>query len=470
MRHMKRSDAAANTTPPTNRRALIVHHDPALLADPDVVAFLDDKLVERSLRPGLERKFVLANEPALLIELMRVSGNFYMKLTLTIDGTADAHSLHAGFLDHVLQHLSALPKVTTLQVAGADLTAQTCGLLQTALQAPACSLTTLSFSNCCLIGANVQFPAHAPTVREFSWVNVYDAAPAAPELTLLMPSLALWSSLGLVRLLSLGHPFNFGVLAQLLQTNRNIKSLFLASDEVPSPAGHPAPDPQLNPALLLTAIKHNRTAITQLTMRLSDPDNLNFDDQLLQLVADCLSVNTTLESLNIPGIEMCSNAVLQQFSLDLWHNHTLIALEPQDPFGQLDLAPIQRNQTWHFRLSPEFVSGAAEAFMRLMGAPGEIGEVVGTHLASTLSDRVYCGPVMALVCRATNASAVRLRSACLRDALIKHMTVNDAKSCEDLIATMARVHLELLPGDKAEVVRHARTRNRMHCLPGGYAG
>lgn len=464
---MKRTDTSAPAH--SNRRALILHHDPALLADPEVVAFLDEQGTARVDQFSLEGKFILANEPALLMELARTRRSDYLKLTLNIDGMADPHSLHAGFFDHVLQHLGEAPSVTTIQVAGADLTAATCALLQAALQAPGCQLRRLSFSNCCFVDAHARFPTSAPTVRELAWVNLYAAPPAAPELSQLLPSLSGWTNLGMVRLMSLGTPVNFGVLAQLLQANQHIEHLLLASDEVPSPAGHPAPDPQLNPALLFDAIKHNRTALTQLTLQLSDPDNLNFDDQLLQLIGDCLSVNTTLQGLDLPGVHLYSDASLQQFTHDLWTNHTLISLAPNVPFGLQPLAPIRRNQAWHFRLTPEFVLGAAEAFMRLKGTPPEIGALVSTHLASTSADRIYCAPVMALVCKATNEGAVRLRSACLRDALIKYIVVGDARSSKDLIANMARVNLELLSTDKAQVVRQARLKNRMDCLPAGYA-
>ena len=145
-------------------------------------------------------------------------------------------------------------------------------------------------------------------------------------------------------------------------------------------------------------------------------------------------------------------------------------MTPRDPFGQSAHATIQRNQAWYFRLSPEFVIGAAEAFVQLMGVPREIGKLMGSHLASTSVNRLYCGPVMALLCKATHAGAVRLRSACLRDALIQYIRFGDGDACKELITTMEQVHVELLPADKAAVVQVAGQEKRIVYLPPGYAG
>ncbi|QHE77698.1 hypothetical protein [Hydrogenophaga sp. PBL-H3] len=467
---MKRSSDTVPTTPPSNRRALLLHHVPALLADPDVAAFLDGHGAEQIDHRHLERRFVLANEPALLLELIRVTRSDFVKLDCALDGMADPHSLPDGLLEYVVQHLPEVPWVTSLMVASADLTAPACARLQALLQAPGCTLTRLSFANCHFADPQVRFPTHAPTVQEMGWVNIYDAPPAALEMSQFLPAATTWTGLEVLRLMSLGAPINFGAVTQVLLANQRIRSMFLASDEVPAPDEHPAPDPQTDPALLFNALKQDRTGVTQLTLRLANEEHADFDDQCLQLVADCLATNTTLQALDIPGIQMCSGAALQQFTDDLWNNHTVTALAPLDVFNMRAPAPIRRNQAQHFRFTAEFILGSAEAFMRLMGTPRELGTLVGTHLAPTPVERVYCGPVMALLCKATHASGVQLRSACLREALKQHIRSNDSERCRALINTMVHTRLDLLPPDKAEVVALARARGRLNLLPPGYAG
>lgn len=465
---MKRSDAAADTTPPTHRHALIVHHDPVLLADPDVLAFLDDKPIDAIDADSLQRKFVNSNEPALLVELIRCAHVTNVDLTVDITNQAGLHSLHAGFLDHVLQHLGGMPGVTQLTVNGADLTVQSCALLQATLQDPGCTLIILTLSHCCFASAAVRFPAHAATVKKFDWDEGFTKPAAATDLTQLLPSLATWTNLQHLHLLCGRPPVNFAVLTQLLQANPSIKGMHITSFCVPNPAGHPAPAPQFNPGLMLDAIKHNRTALTRLGLWILDMNDQSFNDPLLRLIGDCMTVNTTLQSLNLPGIKMCTGTALRQFTQDLVQNHTLIKMTPHDPFGQMAPLPVQRNEAWFFMFSPEFVIGAAQAFMQVMGMPRDIGTRVGSFLASTSIDRIYCGPVMALLCKATHAGGVELRSACLRDSLISHIRLGDETTCRNLIATLAKVHIELLPADKAAVVQVAAQLNASNCLPAAF--
>jgi hypothetical protein len=467
---MKRSGDTADTMTHTNRRALLVHNNPQLLAEPDVVAFLDDKLTDWDGYDDLVLRFVLADEPALLVELVHASQTDIVCLSMGPLVDVTPHTLPAGFLDHVLQHLSAMPSVESLEIGGADLTAQTCTLLQTALQAPNCNVTELTLTNCCLVGAQVVFPLHVPGVTEFKWFQTYKAEPGHNELTRILPSLAGWSSLATVHLFSELIPFNFAVLAQLLQTNRCIKSLYLLSRTVFGPGAPGALDQQLNPTQLFDVMKRNQTSLIDVSLCLEDFLHPTFNEQMLNLLADCLTANTTLESVTMPGIQLCSDVAKQAFIRDLWRNHTLISLEPQAPFGLLSPRPIRRNHTWHYRFSPEFVIGAAEAFMRLMGAPVEVGKQVGSNLVSTSIDRIYCGLFISIVCKATHANAVRLRSACLRDALIRYIAVNDEATCKRTIETMARNKVELLPADKAAVVTEAGRRGTRNCLPAGYAG
>lgn len=155
------------------------------------------------------------------------------------------------------------------------------------------------------------------------WVNIYDAPPAALEMSQFLAAATTWTGLEVLRLMSLGAPINFGAVTQVLLANQRIRSMFLASDEVPTPDEHPAPDPQTDPALL---------------------------------------------------------------------------------------------------------------------------------------------------CKATHASGVQLRSACLREALKQHIRSNDSERCRALINTMVHTRLDLLPADKAQVVALARVRGRLNLLPTGYAG
>ena len=463
---MKRSDTS--TPSHTNRRALIAHHNSPVLVEPDVVAFLDGTMTDWDDCEILQTKFVTGNEPALLVELLRVSQTQTIYLSVMPIIVGGPHTLPPGILDHVLQHLNELPNVELLEIVGADLTTANCALFQTALQAPGCKVTELKLTNCSFAGAQVVFPNHAPSVTDFTWIQNYIAAPGNNDLTQILPSLAGWPNLKMLELVSGNTPVNFAVLIHLLQIHQGLTSLHLACNSVPL-ANH-ASDPQLNPFLLFDAIKRNRTSLVDLFLNLSSVVDPNFINTMMQLLGDCLSVNTTLQSVNMPGIQLCSYGSQQRLVQDLWHNKTLIALEPTAPFGLLSPAPIRRNQYWQYRFSPEFVIGAAEAFMRLMGAPTEIGTQVGLHIVSTSIDRINAAEVMSLLCTTTHANGVRMRSACLRDALLGYIAVGNESSCKQVIAIMAKKHLELLPADKAAVVAQANYRNSTHCLPAGYAG
>jgi hypothetical protein len=225
-----------------------------------------------------------------------------------------------------------------------------------------------------------------------------------------------------------------------------------------------------DPAVLFDALNHNRTGLTQLAFRVADQYNIPFNDHCLLCLADCLATNTNLTTLELPGILMCTNATRLQFADDLWQNRALTLLLPRHVFSTRAQAAIQRNRIQQFTFTPEFVLGAAEAFMRLMGTPREIGAVVAAQLAPTPVERVYAGPVMALLCKATHDHAVRLRSACLREALKVHLRNNDAERCRALLISMGHARLDLLPADQADVVALARASERLGLLPSGYAG
>ena len=148
---------------------------------------------------------------------------------------------------------------------------------------------------------------------------------------------------------------------------------------------------------------------------------------------------------------------------------SLIELEPLDLFGGQTPAPVRRNRQQRYWFTTEFVLGAAQALMRLLGAHKDQGTAVADHLASTPVERTYCGPVMALLCKATHAEAVKLRSAGLREAIKIYMKTNDLERCLHLVQGLVEFHIDLLPADKQAVVSFAKERNLMNFLPAGYA-
>ena len=459
----------AQPAPNTNRRALLQHHDPALLADPAVVSFLDAAPVDPTLYRSLESKFVRANEPALLLELARATGITEVMLVSQDANHGFATPLQDGLFDHIAEHINQAPSVTSLQVTSSVLTAATCAHLQTSLASPACRLTTLEFAGCTFADPQVQFPTHAPTITSIDWTDDPDLPPPAPIMNRVMLALDGWAQLKHLCLISLALPLDFNALTRLLRTNRQITSLYLVSEVVPMAPGHPAHRTQEDPALLFDLLKDDLIGVTHLTFEVLDTHNPDFNDYCLQHITRCLMSNTTLELLEIPGITMSTGLSQQHFANNLTRNRTLISLAPLDIFGDQVPAPIRRNKYQRFWFTRDFVLGGAQALLRMAGSNKDIGSGIAPYMAPTSTERAYCGALMACVCKTTNQNAVRLRSAGLREAIKIHMLSVDPQPCLDLVNGMLEFHIELLPDDKLAVVTHARNFNRMGHLPAGYA-
>jgi len=460
---MKRS-ADAISTSTTNRRALLLHHDPALLADKRVVAFLDNKVTTWNGAALLMRKFAAANEPQLLIELVHASGCTFVEIATSVCIGAEVSTLPPGFLEHVLPQLSKMPHIERLDIGGADLSAQSCALLQTALNEPGCNVVELNFFNCLLVGPAARFPDVAPKVRDFTWVSNRSVPDDSTEVIQILPRLAGWTSLSNVRLKSEKVAMDFAALAHLLEVNHHITSLELSSRFFPLPGVHLALPP-FDPVPLLDAIKNNRTALAYLSLSLTSPIEPRFDERLMRLVADCLSINTTLVGLRVPGVAIQNDQAQQWFFQQLWQNTTLLELEPHEVFGDWGPPPIERNNVWCFQFSPEFVLGAAQAFMEAIQLPAELGKEVAPHLTASTVDCRYSRAFVAMVNKSTYAGAQRARSRCLREALITFLAAGDESGCEDLIVRMAHANFGFLPDDKAAVVEAAKRLNRMKLLP-----
>lgn len=463
---MKRS---TDTTPiPPNRRALIQHQH-TLLRDPQVAAFLDGKLPDPLPYNELSDKLIRANEPALLLALLQHTQNKRLLLCATDDTGTDVVPLPDGLLAFFAQRINEAPSVTNLVVVEAVLTSAICTLLQATLDSPACAITALEFAECTFADEQVRFPTTALTVDTLDWSDELTVAPAAAPMDRVLPALAGWQRLQHLCLMSPEVPLNFDLITRVVLANRCISSLYLECEVAPAAPGNVEHVPHQDPGLLFDALAADRTALTQLTLKITDANDENFNDHCLQRMALCLQTNTTLELLNVPGIQMCSAGIQQEFTDHLHGNRSLIELEPLDLFGGQTPAPVRRNRQQRYWFTTEFVLGAAQALMRLLGAHKDQGTAVADHLASTPVERTYCGPVMALLCKATHAEAVKLRSAGLREAIKIYMKTNDLERCLHLVQGLVEFRIDLLPADKQAVVSFARERNLMNFLPAGYA-
>lgn len=468
---MKRSspDSTVNTTlPPPNRRALIQHQH-VLLHDPQVAAFLDRQLPDPLPWEELSGKLMRANEPALLLELIQQTRAQRLMLCATDETGADVVPLPDGLLAFFAQHINQAPSVTSLIVVDAVLTSAICTQFQGTLNAAGCALTSLEFAECTFADAQVRFPTTAATIETFDWSDEAALAPAAVPMDQLLPALAGWQRLNHLCLMSPEVPLNFERITQLVMANRCIDSLYLVSEVAPAGPGNAAHLPHQDPGWLFDALAADNTALTQLTLQVRDANDENFNDYCLQRLAHCLQTNTTLELLNVPGMQMCSEGTQHAFTDHLHGNRSLIALEPLDIFGGQTPAPVRRNRRQRYWFTTDFVLGAAQALMQMVGASRDTGTQVARYLASTPVELTYCGPLMALLCKATHADAVKLRSAGLREAIKIHMKTNDQERCLYLIQGLVAFHIDLLPTDKQAVVSFARERNLMNFLPAGYA-
>lgn len=463
---MKRSDGTTQT--PINRRALIQHQH-ILLHDPQVAAFLDRQLPDPLPYQELSDKLIRANEPALLLDLVQDTQRNSLLLCATDDTGHNVLPLPDGLLAYFAQRINQAPCVNSLVVVEAVLTSAVCAQLQATLNDPGCALTSLEFAECTFADAQVRFPSSAPTVESFDWSDELAVAPAVAPMDRVVPALTGWPRLEHLCLMSPEVPLNFDLITQLVLSNRGIHSLYLECEVAPAAPGNVEHLPHQDPGLLFDALAADRTALTQLTLKITDANDENFNDHCLQRMAHCLLTNTTLELLSVPGIRMSSTGIQREFTDHLQDNRSLIALEPLDFYGGQAPAPVRRNRRQRYWFTTEFVVGAAEALMRLLGASKDQGSKVAGYLASTPVELTYCGPVMALLCKATHAEAVKVRSAGLREAIKIHMKTHDQERCLYLLQGLMEFHIDLLPADKQEVVAFARARNLMNFLPAGYA-
>ncbi len=459
---MKRS----NTSAATNRRALILHHQP-LLNDPEVVAFLNGGRVR--ILGDLDEKLIRANEPALLLECIAESQCSMFTLQLLND-RFETVALPEGLLEYLLEHLDRARNLTKLTVQGALLSTACCTLMQTALADPNCALTWLEFQDCHFVDAHVQFPLHAPTIQTLLWYENIHLPGAVSPMDQMLSALAGWDHLDSVSLVMREGLLNFATITQMLVHNPKVTSLHLMYDTAPTAPGDPAYQPQQDPALLFNLLENNQIPLVKLEIYVRDARNQAFNQHFLQHLSQCLMTNTTLESLYAPGIKMSTQADLAQLNTSLNANHSLLCLQPLEPFNDKVPLPVRRNDRQRHWFTQEFVLGAANALVQLLEFPSELGPNIGRFLATTPVERIYCGALMALICKSTHQSAVKLRSAGLREALLIYIRTNDPDRCLHLLTMLVHHSMDLLPDDKRVVVEYANSRGRLDFLPRGYAG
>lgn len=448
-----------------NRHSLILHHHD-LLKDPEVVAFLNNTAVP--VYDTLVQKLIHANEPGLLLELIRVAQHSTVVLG-ALDEEENTAPLPDGLFEYLLQHIDQVPSITMLVVKMTVLSSACCNLLQTALVSPTCALTTLMFSSCTFVDAHVQFPLRAATVTTLSWSDAEINGTASP-MDQMLSALAGWVHLKNVSLSTSEDALNFATITQMLVHNPNVTSLSVASNIAPAVPGDLAYQPQQDPSLLLTPLMNDKIALVQLTISVRDAQQGPFNAYFLQHLSQCLMSNTTLELLAVPGIRMCTQAIQDQFSASLDINHSLISLVPVARFGNQMASSLRRNQRQRYWFSQDFVLGAVEALLRMLALPPDVGARLAHEIAPTPAERAYSGAMMTLICKATHQSAVKLRSAGFREAARIYIRTNDRPRCLELLtALLQHPQLDLLPEDKQRVITYARNRNRLNFLPPGYA-
>ncbi|MDZ4129773.1 MAG: hypothetical protein U1E02_37230 [Hydrogenophaga sp.] len=455
--------------PSKSRRALLRNLHPEMLTDPAVVAFLDGADPDPTKHPEITRSLVMANEPELFLAFVAATGGRQLTLSADPDDMKNAPPLPDGLLDHVAEHINELSAVTSLVASTALLTPAACAKLQTSLLAPGCKLTALTFIDCAFADPHAPFVLAAPTVKDFSWSNDYAAAPPVRQMDRVLTALAHWTSLECVTLGSMGAALNFVNISQLLLANPKIIALQLFSNTAPANPGPPAnPSPE-NPIHLFENLRNNRTHLTQLHFEVADRGNHGFNFFCIQCIAACLTNNTTLQALMMPGIALCSGATRVKFEGSLGNNRSLTTLGPTSGFGQRMPPPIVANANRHIWFSQEFLLGAVSEFMRQWGTPHELGVEVTRGLDATPYERTYCAAIVAQLCKATNAAGIRMRSAALALAIKEFMHSNNMEACLALMHSLSAPGLGLEPADKADVVRYATAEGRLNCLPAGYA-
>lgn len=431
--------------------------------------FLNGEEPDTKKYRSLERRFVLANEPALLLDLIGVTGESHVMLSGAYDAEDDMPPLPDGLFEFFAEHINQVPCVTSFTVTDAVLTAQACAKLQATLTAPGCELKELGFVNCRFADAHVNFVTDAPTIEEVTWSNNYGHLPPAPEMEQFLPALANWHKLSSVTLTSLGAPLNYNAITNTLLANPRIAELDLHSDNVPATlgvAGHPSPQ---NPLILFEMLRNNRTGLTQLNFQVCTPDHLGFATYCMQCVSGCLASNTTLQTLELPGIALCSNGFRERFEARLQNNRAITTLGPRSAFTRPMQLSILANENRHIWITQDFLRGALGAFMQVVGAPKETAVLVAPHLYSTPYEQTYCGAIIALLCKSIQPGAVQLRSAGLRVAIKNLIRAKDEEGCLALLASLSPRGMGLLPADKADVVDYATAQGRRNYLPAGYA-
>lgn len=384
---MERSNATATATATAhpNRRSLILHHH-ALLNDPEVVAFLNSAAAP--VYDTLEEKLIQANEPGLLLELIGVTQRDSVTLR-ALDESNDTVVLPDGLFEHLLQHIDRVPCITSLTVAKVALSQPCCNLLQTVLANADCALTTLTFSNCSFADAHVQFPLHAATIQAFNWIEPELSAGASP-MEQVLPALTGWARLRHLRLIKQEDPLNFALITQVLVHNPNVTLLHLVCDTAPAQPGDPAYQPQQDPALLLNLLMNDQLALSHLTLRILDTHNDAFNQYFLQSLTQCLMTNTTLELVEVPGLQMSTQAGLNRFNASVNTQYSLLSLVPLEGLGNEVPPPVRRNPRQRYWFTQDFVLGAAQAFLRLTAVPPDLGDHVAQHLAPTPAERACC--------------------------------------------------------------------------------
>ena len=464
---MKRSNDSPQ--PGHNRRAMVRNPDSEFLQGQAVEDFLDGGEPDRKKYRSLERKLVLANEPALLLDLIGVTGETHVVLSGAYDAEDDMPPLPDGLFEFFAEHIKQVPCVTSFTVTQAVLTAQACAKLQATLTAPGCELTELGFVNCRFADAHVNFVTDAPTIEEVTWSNDHGHAPPAPEMEHFLPALANWHKLTSLTLRSMGAPLNYNAITNTLLANPRIAELDLHSDTVPANlgvAGQPAPQ---NPIVLFEVLRNNRTGLTQLNFQVSTPSHPRFANYCMQCVSGCLASNTTLQTLELPGIALCSNLFRERFEARLQNNRAITTLGPRSAFTPPMRLAILANENRHIWITEDFLRGALGAFMQEVGAPKETAALVAPHLYSTPYEQTYCGAIVALLCKSIQPAAVLLRSAGLRVAIKNLMRAEDEEGCLALLESLSPRGMGLLPADKADVVNYATAEDQLSYLPAGYA-
>lgn len=442
------------TIKPVNRRALLRANSP-LAKEPALQAFLDNGPPDQFDTATVQSLLVFADEAALLLEFYKATRLEYIDLSSFHASFALNQPLNDHLFPTLAEHLVELPWVVSINVENAVLTQAACTHLQAFLQRPDCQLVELTFSNCAFANAQIHFPDIAPTIEELGWVSSHFMQ--GPDgLLQILPSATHWPKLDTLNMISLGKPFPYAALAQTLLHNKHIEKLSVGADTNQSPSD------------LFEALKHDRTGVTSLSLTIASAVALANETCLL-LAMDCLANNNTLMSLEMPGITACSFQAQHQFVDGLRRNHSLISLLPLPSFNVQIPDAVNRNMTRQLWFTKDFIRGAAEAFMLQTANAKDPAAALALKLYSTPVERTYCAALVSILCKATHEGAVKLRSAGLRAIVEEYILEGDGTRCLELLGNLVRLHIDLLPVDKAAVVAYATSKNRIGFLPAGYA-